>query len=46
MAIFQQDQEVARWFIFSVSQAAGPVSAKLPSSQIWNKKKLKRQDVD
>lgn len=24
IATFQQDQEVAKWFIFSVSQAAGP----------------------
>ena len=31
MATFQQDQEVAKWFIFSVSQAAVAVSAKWPS---------------
>ena len=34
MATFQQDQEVAKWFIFSVSQAAVAVSAKWPSYRL------------
>ena len=34
MATFQQDQEVAKWFIFSVSQTAVAVSAKWPSHRL------------
>ena len=34
MDTFQQDQEVAKWFIFSVSQAAVAVSAKWPSYRL------------